>query len=83
MVDVRRETIGHIEHNVYNLSLILAYEIARALKSTIEEGFVFEEDRQNSGRYFGGLWVRISHQKGPGSERGSPGPFWTYSISIL
>jgi len=45
MVDVRRETIGHIEHNRYNLSLILAYKIARALKSTIEEVFMFEEDR--------------------------------------
>ncbi|OGO20114.1 MAG: transcriptional regulator, partial [Chloroflexi bacterium RBG_16_50_9] len=31
MVDARRETIGHIEHNRYNPSLILAYKIARAL----------------------------------------------------
>jgi putative transcriptional regulator len=43
MVDVRRETIVHIEHNRYNPSLILAYKIARALKSTIEEVFTFEE----------------------------------------
>ncbi len=43
MVDVRRETIGHIEKNKYNLSLILAYKISRALKSTIEEVFTFEE----------------------------------------
>ncbi len=43
MVDVRRETIGHIEKNRYNLSLILAYKISRALKSTIEEVFTFEE----------------------------------------
>ncbi|MEW6624537.1 MAG: helix-turn-helix transcriptional regulator [Bacillota bacterium] len=43
-VDVRRETIGHIENNKYNLSLILAYKIARALNSTIEEVFIFEED---------------------------------------
>ena len=42
-VDVRRETIGHIENNRYNLSLILAYKIARALESTIEELFLFEE----------------------------------------
>ncbi len=43
IVDVRRETIGHIEKNKYNLSLILAYKISRALKSTIEEVFTFEE----------------------------------------
>jgi putative transcriptional regulator len=42
-VDVRRETIGHIEKNKYNLSLKLAYKISRALNSTIEEVFVFEE----------------------------------------
>ena len=43
MVGVRRETIGHIEKNKYNLSLILAYKISRALNSTIEEVFSFEE----------------------------------------
>lgn len=43
-VDVRRETIGHIENNKYNLSLVLAYKISRVLGSTIEEVFVFEED---------------------------------------
>jgi putative transcriptional regulator len=43
LVDVRRETIVHIEHNRYNPSLTLAYLIARALKSTIEEVFTFQE----------------------------------------
>ncbi|MDD5287771.1 MAG: helix-turn-helix transcriptional regulator [Dehalococcoidales bacterium] len=43
MVEARRETIGHIEHNRYNPSLMLAYKIARALKSDIEEVFRFEE----------------------------------------
>ncbi len=43
-VGVRRETIGHIENNRYNPSLILAYKLARALNSTIEELFLFEED---------------------------------------
>lgn len=43
MVDVRRETIGHIENNKYNLSLILAYKISKALNSTIEGVFTFEE----------------------------------------
>jgi len=46
MVDVRRETIGHIEKNRYNLSLTLAYKISRALNSTIEEVFTFEEVSQ-------------------------------------
>jgi len=44
MVNVRRETIGHIEKNKYNPSLTLAYKIARVLNSTIEEVFIFEED---------------------------------------
>lgn len=43
LVNVRRETIGHIENNKYNLSLILAYKISRALHSTIEEIFSFEQ----------------------------------------
>lgn len=46
IVDVRRETIGHIENNKYNLSLILAYKIARALKSTFEEVFIFEDEKK-------------------------------------
>ena len=44
MVDVRRETIGHIEKNRYNPSLGLAYKISRALNSTIEEVFIYDED---------------------------------------
>lgn len=44
IVEVRRETIGHIEKNRYNLSLILAYKISRALNSTIEEVFIFEDN---------------------------------------
>ncbi len=42
-VEVRRETIGHIEKGRYNLSLILAWKISRALESSIEELFKFEE----------------------------------------
>lgn len=43
LVDVRRETIGHIEHGRYNPSLTLAYLIARALNSRVEEVFIFDE----------------------------------------
>ena len=44
LVGVRRETILFMEKGRYNPSLKLAYRVARALKSGIEEVFVFEED---------------------------------------
>jgi len=44
IVGVRRETIGHVEHGRYNLSLLLAHKIAQALESSIEEVFIFEEE---------------------------------------
>jgi Predicted transcriptional regulators len=43
-VGVRRETIHFIEKGTYNPSLILAYDIAKALDTTIYEVFIFEED---------------------------------------
>ena len=43
-VEVRRETIGHIEKGRYNLSLMLAWKIAQALESSIEELFLFSEE---------------------------------------
>lgn len=43
-VGVRRETILHLERGRYNPSLFLAYRIARALKSNIEEVFIFDEE---------------------------------------
>ncbi len=44
LVGVRRETILFMEKGRYNPSLKLAYRVARALKSCIEEIFIFEED---------------------------------------
>lgn len=41
-VGVVRETISKIEQGKYNLSLLLAYKIARELDSSIEELFIFE-----------------------------------------
>ncbi len=41
-VGVRRETIVFLEKGKYNPSLKLAYDIARVLKSKIEEVFIFE-----------------------------------------
>lgn len=42
-VGVRRETILFIEKGKYNPSLKLAHDISRALQSTIEEIFIFDE----------------------------------------
>jgi putative transcriptional regulator len=43
MVGVRRETILAIEKEKYSPSLELAYKIAKALKTTLDELYVFEE----------------------------------------
>ncbi|VVB95595.1 Helix-turn-helix [uncultured archaeon] len=43
-VGVRRETIVFLEKGKYNPSLKLAYDIAKVLKSNIEEVFIFEEE---------------------------------------
>jgi len=41
-VGARRETIVFLEKGKYNPSLKLAYDVAKALNSTIEEVFIFE-----------------------------------------
>ena len=43
MVGVRRETIIFLEQGKYNPSLKLAHNVARALKTTIDEIFIFDE----------------------------------------
>ncbi len=43
-VGVRRETIGFMEKGKYNPSLKLAYKVAVALETSIEELFIFEEE---------------------------------------
>ena len=42
-VGVRRETIGFLEKGKYNPSLKLAYKVAMALETTIDELFIFDE----------------------------------------
>lgn len=42
-VGVRRETIVFLEKGKYNPSLKLSHDVAVALKTTIEELFVFEK----------------------------------------
>lgn len=42
-VGVRRETIVFLEKGKFNPSLKLAYDVAKVLKSKIEEVFIFED----------------------------------------
>ena len=44
MVGVRRETIIFLEQGKYNPSLKLAYNVAKILKATVEEIFIFDDD---------------------------------------
>jgi len=43
MVGVRRETILFLEKGTYNPSLKLAHDVAKALKTTIDELFIFDD----------------------------------------
>jgi len=42
-VGVRRETVLYLEKGKYNPSLLLAHQIAQALKTTIDDLFIFED----------------------------------------
>jgi len=42
-VDVRRETIVHLERGKYNPSLKLAMDIARVLNATVDELFNYDD----------------------------------------
>ena len=42
-IGVRRETIVFLEKGKYNPSLKLAYDIAKALNTSIEELFIFDD----------------------------------------
>jgi putative transcriptional regulator len=44
LLGVRRETISFIEQGKYNPSLRLAYRIARALQSSLDELYIFDEE---------------------------------------
>ena len=45
-VGVRRETIVFLEQGKYNPSLKLAHEVAKALNATIDELFIFDDERE-------------------------------------
>lgn len=42
-VGVRRETIVFLEKGKYNPSLKMAHDVAKALKTTIDELFIFDD----------------------------------------
>ena len=44
IVGVRRETIIFLEQGKYNPSLRLAHNVAKALKTTIDKIFFFDDD---------------------------------------
>ncbi len=46
-VGVRRETILYMEKGKYNPSLKLAYDVAKALKTTIDDLFIFKDEDKN------------------------------------
>lgn len=43
-VEVRRETIVFLEQGKYNPSLKLAHAVAKALNSSIDDLFIFDDD---------------------------------------
>jgi putative transcriptional regulator len=45
-VGVRRETILYLEKGKYNPSLMLAHEVARILKTTIDDLFIFKDEEE-------------------------------------
>lgn len=44
-LEVSRQTIGSLENGRYNPSIQLAFKIARYFDMTIEEIFIYEEER--------------------------------------
>ena len=48
-IGVRRETILYLEKGKYNPSLSLAHDIAVALKTTIDDLFIFDDDANEEG----------------------------------
>ena len=43
-VGVRRETILYVEKGKYNPSLKLAHDVAKVLKTTIDDLFIFDDE---------------------------------------
>ncbi len=50
MAGVRRETISFMEKGKYNPSLRLAFHVAEALQSRVDEVFTFEDEFEAGGK---------------------------------
>lgn len=48
LVDCRRETIGRLENEKYNPSLLLAAKIAEVFDKKIEEVFIYTKETSNN-----------------------------------
>ena len=46
-VGVRRETILYLEKGKYNPSLQLAHDVAKVLRTTIDDLFIFKDEEKN------------------------------------
>lgn len=46
-LEVSRQTISSLENGRYNPSIILAFKIARFFKLSIEDIFIYEEEKEN------------------------------------
>ena len=46
-VGVRRETILYLEKGKYNPSLLLSHKIAKVLKTTMDDLFIFKDEESN------------------------------------
>lgn len=46
VLEVSRQTIGSLENGRYNPSILLAFKIARYFGMSIEEIFIFEEEKK-------------------------------------
>lgn len=44
-LEVSRQTVGSLENGRYNPSIILAFKLARYFNTTIEEIFIYEEEK--------------------------------------
>lgn len=45
-LEVSRQTIGSLENGRYNPSILLAFKLARFFDLTIEDIFIYEEERK-------------------------------------
>lgn len=45
-LEVSRQTIGSLENGRYNPSIVLAFKLARYFDMSIEDIFIYEEEKQ-------------------------------------